>query len=74
MTDNPTTISLLVTAIVGLVAAVVYLYKRGEKREKETQQMVKEVLNAIRNNESFVNNSGEVLRRVEALLTNWRGH
>lgn len=71
---NAETTTLFVTAITGLSAAVVYLYKRGEKREKETQQMVKDVLNAIRSNESFINNSGEVLRRVEKLLTNWRGH
>lgn len=73
MTDT-TTIPLLITATAGLTAAVVYLYKRGEKREKEAQQMVKDVLNAIRSNESFISNSGEVLRKVEALLTNWRGH
>lgn len=73
MTDTAT-ISLLVTAITGLSVAVGYLYKRGEKREKETKEMVKEVLNAIHSNENYINNSGEVLRRVEQLLTNWRGH
>lgn len=73
MTDT-TVIPLLIAAVTGLAAAVVYLYKRGEKREKEMQQTVKDVLNAIHNNESYINNSREVLKKVEALLTNWRGH
>lgn len=72
--DDKTLIATLITAIIALVGAIVYMYKGAEKREKETQQMVKDVLNAIRSNESFINNSGEVLRRVEKLLTNWRGH
>lgn len=69
MTDK-TLISLLITAIVALSGAVVYLYKRSEKREKEMQMLVKDVLNTIKNNEAV----GEVLKRVEKLLTNWRGH
>lgn len=73
MTDN-TIIPLFIAAITGLSAAVVYLYKRGEKREKEAQQMVKDVLNTIRINESYIRNADEVLKRVERLLTNWRGH
>lgn len=64
------TIPLLITACTGLVAAVVYLYKRGEKREKEMQALIKDALNTIKNNEAV----GEVLKRVEKLLTNWRGH
>lgn len=72
--DDKSLIATLITAIIALVGAIVYMYKGAEKREKETQQMVKDVLNAIRSNESFINNSGEVLRRVEKLLTNWRGH
>lgn len=67
-------IPVLLTAITGLVAAVVYLYKRGEKREKEMQQVVKDVLNTIRANESLVKGTDEVLKRVEKLLTNWRAH
>lgn len=73
MNDN-TTITLLITACTGLVAAVGYLYKRGEKREKEVQQMIKDVLNTIRANESVVREADEVLKRVEKLLTNWRAH
>lgn len=69
MTDK-TLISLLITAIIALSGAVVYLYKRSEKREKEMQMLVKDVLNTIKNNEAV----GEVLKRVEGLLTNWRGH
>jgi hypothetical protein len=64
------TIALLITAIASLVTAVIYLYKRGEKREKEMQALVKDALNTIKNNEAV----GEVLKRVEKLLTNWRGH
>lgn len=69
MTDK-TTIALLVSAIVALSGAIIYLYKRGEKREKEMQALVKDVMNTIKNNEAV----GEVLKRVEKLLTNWRGH
>jgi sensor domain CHASE-containing protein len=69
MTESQT-IALLVTAVAGLVTAVVYLYKRGEKREKEMQALVKDALNTIKNNEAV----GEVLKRVEKLLNNWRGH
>jgi sensor domain CHASE-containing protein len=69
MTESQT-IALLITAVAGLVTAVVYLYKRGEKREKEMQALVKDALNTIKNNEAV----GEVLKRVEKLLTNWRGH
>ena len=69
MTDK-TTISLLVSAIIALSGAIIYLYKRGEKREKEMQALVKDVMNTIKNNEAV----GEVLKRVEKLLTNWRGH
>lgn len=72
--NDTTTIPLLISAIAGLVAAVVYLYKRGEKREREMQQVVKDVLNTIRQNESFVKGADEVLKRVEKLLTNWRAH
>lgn len=69
MTDK-TTIALLVSAIIALSGAIIYLYKRGEKREKEMQNLVKDVMNTIKNNEAV----GEVLKRVEKLLTNWRGH
>lgn len=69
MTDK-TTIALLISAIVALSGAIIYLYKRGEKREKEMQALVKDVMNTIKNNEVV----GEVLKRVEKLLTNWRGH
>lgn len=69
MTDK-TTIALLISAIVALSGAIIYLYKRGEKREKEMQVLVKDVMNTIKNNEVV----GEVLKRVEKLLTNWRGH
>lgn len=69
MTETQT-IALLIAAIAGLVTAVVYLYKRGEKREKEMQALVKDALNTIKNNEAV----GEVLKRVEKLLNNWRGH
>lgn len=73
MTDNAT-IGLLITAIAALTTALVYVYKKGERREKEAQQMVKDVLNAIRSNETYIRSSDEVLKRVEKLLTNWRGH
>jgi preprotein translocase subunit YajC len=69
MTDKAT-IALLVSAIVALSGAIIYLYKRGEKREKEMQALVKDVLNTIKNNEAV----SEVLKRGEKLLTNWRGH
>lgn len=69
MTDK-TTIALLVSAIIALSGAIIYLYKRGEKREKEMQALIKDVLSTIKNNEAV----GEVLKRVEKLLTNWRGH
>lgn len=68
--NDKTTIALLVSAIIALSGAVVYLYKRSEKREKEMQALVKDVLNTIKNNEAV----SEVLKRVEKLLTNWRGH
>lgn len=68
--NDKTTIALLVSAIIALSGAIIYLYKRGEKREKEMQALVKDVLNTIKNNEAV----GEVLKRVEKLLTNWRGH
>lgn len=73
MTDN-TAITLLGTACAGLVTAVVYLYKRGEKREKENQQGMKDSLNTIRQNEALLKEVYEVLKRVEKLLTNWRAH
>lgn len=73
MTDA-TIIPLLIAAVTGLSASVVYLYKRSEKREKEVQQMVRDVLNTILNSEAIVKNADDVLRRVEKLLTNWRGH
>ena len=63
-------ISLLIAAIVALSGAIVYLYKRGEKREKEMQLVVKDVMKALKNTDNLT----EVLRKVEALLTNWRGH
>ena len=72
--DDKTLIATLITAIGGLVVAIVYMYKRSEKREKEVQQMVKDVLSTIHTNESFVRSADEVLKRVEKLLTNWRGH
>lgn len=68
--NDKTTIALLVSAIIALSGAIIYLYKRGEKREKEMQALVKDVMNTIRDNEAV----GEVLSRVEKLLTNWRGH
>jgi len=68
--NDKTTIALLVSAIVALSGAIVYLYKRGEKREKEMQQVVKDVMKALKNTDNLT----EVLRKVEALLTNWRGH
>jgi sensor domain CHASE-containing protein len=73
MTETQT-IALLITAIAGLVTAVVYLYKRGEKREKEMQQLVKDALNTIRSNETVINNTTGALTKVEALLKNWRAH
>lgn len=71
---DTSTIPLLITACAGLVAAVVYLYKRGERREKEMQQMVKDALNTLRKNEAVVKGGEDTLKRVEKLLTNWRGH
>jgi len=72
--DDKSIISLLITAIVALSGAVVYLFKRSEKREKEKQQLIKDLLNTINDNNSFVRGADEVLKRVEKLLTNWRGH
>lgn len=72
--DEKSIIALLITSIAGLVTAVVYLYKRSEKREKEMQQLVKEVLNTIHKNETVVKGADEILSRVEKLLSNWRGH
>jgi hypothetical protein len=73
MTDTQI-ITLLLTAIAGLVTAVVYLYKRSEKREKEMQQLVKDALNTIRSNEMVIHSTTEALTKVEALLKNWRAH
>lgn len=73
MTDS-TIIGLLITAMGGLITALVYIFKKGEKREKETQQLVRDALNTIHENGSIVKDAGEVLRRVEKLLLNWRGH
>lgn len=72
--DDKSIIALLIAAIAGLVSAVVYLYKRAERREKEMQQMVKDALNTIRKNEAVVKGGEDTLKRVEKLLTNWRGH
>lgn len=72
--DDKSIIALLITAIVGLVSAVVYMYKKAERREKEMQQMVKDALNTIRKNEAVVKGGEDTLKRVERLLTNWRGH
>lgn len=72
--DDKSIIALLITAIVGLVSAVVYMYKKAEKREKEMQEMVKDALNTIRKNEAVVKGGEDTLKRVEKLLTNWRGH
>lgn len=73
MTDS-TIIGLLLTAMGALVTALVYIFKKGEKREKETQQLVKDALSAIHNNGVVTRNAEEVLKRVEKLLLNWRGH
>lgn len=62
-------IALLITAIVGLVSAVVYLYKRGERREKEHRATVNDLIN--RNN-IITERVEKVLTRVEELLKNWR--
>lgn len=72
--DDKSLIATLITAIIALVGAIVYMYKGAEKREKETQQMVKDVLNALRSNEGYIRSSDDILKRVEKLLTNWRGH
>lgn len=72
--DDKSIIALLVTAIAGLVTAVVYLYKRSERREKEMHVLIKDVLNTIHKNESVVKGADDVLSRVEKLLSNWRGH
>lgn len=72
--NDTTIITLLITAITGLVTALVYIFKKGEKREKETQQLVKDALSAIHSNGVVTRNAEEVLKRVEALLKNWRAH
>lgn len=71
---NGEIIGLLLTAMGGLVTALVYIFKKGEKREKETQQLVKDALSAIHSNGVVTRNAEEVLKRVEALLKNWRAH
>lgn len=73
MTDS-TIIGLLITAMGGLVTALVYLFKKGERREKETQQLVKDALSTIHDSNVVTRNADEVLKRVEKLLLNWRGH
>lgn len=73
MTDA-TIITLLITALGGLVSALVYLFKKGEKREKETQQLVKDALSTIHDTSVVTKNAEEVLKRVEKLLLNWRAH
>lgn len=72
--NDKSIIALLITTIAGLVSAVVYLYKRAERREREMQDMVKDALNTIRKNEAVVKGGEDTLKRVEKLLTNWRGH
>lgn len=62
-------IPVLLTAITGLVAAVVYLYKRGEKREKEHRIMITDL---IHKNNILTERMSKVLDRVEELLKNWR--
>lgn len=71
---NGQIIGLLLTAMGGLVTALVYIFKKNEKREEEMQQLVKDALNTIHNNGTFIKNADEVLKKVEKLLTNWRGH
>lgn len=73
MTDS-TIIGLLITAMGGLVTALVYLFKKGERRERETQQLVKDALSTIHDSNVVTRNADEVLKRVEKLLLNWRGH
>jgi hypothetical protein len=71
---NGQIIGLLVSAIIALCGAIVYIFKKGDKKEEEMQQLVKDALNTIHNNGTFIKNADEVLKKVEKLLTNWRGH
>lgn len=73
---DPQTISLLTnavtglaTAIIALVSAIVYLYKRGERREKEHITIIKDL---IHRNNILTERMEAVLYRVEELLKNWR--
>lgn len=62
-------ITMLITAIAAQSAAIVYLYKRGERREKEYIRMLSDLIN--RNN-LLTERMEKVLQKVEVLLTNWR--
>lgn len=68
MTDT-TIISILLTANAGLVTAIVYLFKKGEKRDREYRNMLTDLIN--RNN-LITERTEKVLCRVEELLKNWR--
>lgn len=68
MTDT-TIISILLTANAGLVTAIVYLFKKGEKRDREYRAMITDIINK---NNLITERTEKVLCRVEELLKNWR--
>lgn len=68
MTDT-TIISILLTANAALVTAIVYLFKKGEKRDREYRAMITDIINK---NNLITERTEKVLCRVEELLKNWR--
>lgn len=62
-------VTALATAIIALVSAVVYLYKRGERREREHRAMI---VDLILKNNLLTERMEAALNRVEELLKNWR--
>lgn len=68
MTDT-TIISALLAAIAALVTAIVYLFKKGEKRDREYRSMITDL---IQKNNIITERTEKVLCRVEELLKNWR--
>lgn len=62
-------IPVLLAAIAGLVTAIVYLFKRGEKRDREYRALITDL---IHKNNIITERTEKVLCRVEELLKNWR--
>jgi hypothetical protein len=64
-------VKIFIGAIVALVGAIIWLVKTGRKDVVST---LKNNTRAIDNNDTSIRENTEVMKRVEKLLTNWRGH